>query len=220
MSGSRESSSGGATRRFFNEMSSTYDADLEVLGWDPVRVVQEWPFIVYPGASYLDVGCGTGALLSYFQGAQRKVFGMDLSEGMIDRARRRDALRYVEFEQGSAEEPWPFQSASFDNVSALAMLEFVEHLDVALDEMLRVLKPAGRAIFSVEDRVDWEGTDRGATEMRYDEFPLWRRSLEEVDLHLPPSARIVRTERLRGYHVVELGFTTAYHVLEIVKDGS
>lgn len=220
MSDPNDPASNDPTRRFFNEMSTTYDDDLEVLGWDPVRVVQEWPFMVYPGEVYLDVGCGTGALLTYFQGAQRKVYGMDLSENMLERARQRDALRYVEFEQGSAGKPWPFQSNMFDKVSVLAMLEFVEELDVAMDELLRVLRPGGRAILSVEDRIDWEGNDRGAKEQRYGKFPLWRRSLEEVDLHLPPSARIIRTERLRGYEVLELGFTTAYHVLEIEKDAS
>lgn len=220
MSGPKEPVSDDATRRFFNEMAATYDEDLEVLGWDPVRVVQEWPFMVYPGESYLDVGCGTGALLAFFQGAQRDVFGMDLSEDMLARARQRDALRYVDFEEGSAGKPWPFQSEMFDKVSALAMLEFVENLDVALDEMLRVLKLGGRGIFSVEDQVDWEGNDRGSKELRYDSFPLWRRSYDEIDLHLPPNARIIRSERLRGYEVLELGFTTAYHVLEIEKDGA
>lgn len=214
MSGSNSTTS---TRRFFNDMSKTYDEDLKVVGWDPVRVVQTWPFMVYPSEHYLDVGCGTGALLEYFQGAQRTLYGMDLSEGMIEQARRRDALRYVHFEQGSAADPWPFASDAFDKVTALAMLEFIEALDAAFDELVRVLRPHGRALVSVEDRVGWDGKDLGPYELRYDEFPLWRRTLEEVDLHLPPNARIVRAERQRGYEVVELGFTTAYHVLEIEK---
>lgn len=208
-----------STRRFFDDMSATYDKDLQEVGWDPVRVVQEWPFMVYPGEDYLDVGCGTGALLEFFQGAQRTLHGMDLSDAMIDQARRRDALRYVHFEQGSAENPWPFATEGFDKVTALAMLEFVEHLDVAFDELFRVLRPHGRALISVEDRKDWSDHDRGPKELRYDAFPLWRRTLDEIDLCLPPNLRIVRTERQRGYDVIEHGFTTAYHVLELEKAG-
>lgn len=207
-----------ATKAFFNEMASTYDADVQVLGWDPVEVVKLWPFMVFPGESYLDVGCGTGALLSFFSGAQRKLSAMDLSTEMIAQARRREDLKQVDFVQGSAEAIWPFPTDEFDKVTCLAMLEFVEHLDVALDELLRVMKPGGRALFSVEDRIDWLDTDRGGYELRYGEFPLWRRSLEEVKLYLPPGAKIVKSERQRGYEVTELGFTTAYHVIEIEKE--
>lgn len=199
-------------------MAPHYDSDLDVLGWDPVTVVQEWPFIVYPKERYLDAGCGTGALLSHFQGAGRTLAAMDLSQAMLQRAKRRHNLKQVQFEQGNAQEVWPFPSSSFDKVTALAMLEFVEHLDASLDEMLRVMVPGARALFSVEDTTDWEGTIRGNYELRYDEFPLWRRSFEDIDLCLPPNATIIQHKRLRGYRVMELGFTTAYHVVEIAKD--
>lgn len=207
-----------ATRAFFNEMASTYDKDVQVLGWDPVEVVKLWPFMVFPGETYLDVGCGTGALLSFFSGAQRELFGMDLSSEMIAQARRREDLKQVDFSVGSAEAIWPFPTDGFHKVTCLAMLEFVEALDVALDELLRVLKPGGRALISVEDRIDWLDNDRGGYELRYGEFPLWRRSLEEMELHLPPGAKIVKSARQRGYEVTELGFTTAYHVIEIEKE--
>jgi|GEM_PF-4561528 len=206
-----------ATRRFFDQMSVTYDQDVEEVGWDPVHVVQQWPFMVYPGEAYLDVGCGTGALLEFFQGAQRDLHGMDLSLGMIERARRRDALRYVHFEQASAAGPWPFASDSFDKVTALAMFEFVEHLDAAFDELSRVMRPHARALISVEDLHDWDDKKLPLTEMRYNAFPLWRRSLDEIDLNLPPALKILRTERQRGYKVIEHGFTTAYHILELEK---
>lgn len=206
-----------ATRRFFDQMSVTYDEDLKEVGWQPVHVVQEWPFMVYPSESYLDVGCGTGALLEFFQGAQRDLYGMDISSAMIERAQRRDALRYVHFEQGSAAETWPFTDERFDKVTALAMLEFVEHLDIAFDELSRVMRPNGRALLSVEDVVDWHGNTLPVMEMRYDSFPLWRRTLDEIDLNLSPRLKIRRVERQRGYEVIEHGFTTAYHILEIEK---
>lgn len=207
-----------ATQAFFNEMASTYDRDLEVVGWDPVEVVKHWPFMVLPGESYLDVACGTGALLSFFSGAQRDLHAMDLSPQMIERARRREDLKQVNFVVGSAASGWPFPTDGMHKITCLAMLEFVEHLDVALDELVRVLKPGGRALFSVEDRIDWLDNDRGGYELRYGEFPLWRRDLEEIELSLPPQARIVERKRVRGYEVMELGFITAYHVIEIEKD--
>jgi hypothetical protein len=35
---------------------------------------------------------------------------------------------------------------------------------------------------------------------------------------LPPGLRILRQERVRGYDVLELGFTTAYVAVELVKE--
>lgn len=207
-----------STRAFFDGMATTYDGDLREVGWDPVALVKDWPYWVRPHEHYLDVACGTGALLEFFAGAQRSLTGMDLSPGMIERARRRESLKQVDFYVASASDAWPFPTDAFDKITALAMLEFVESLDEALDELGRVLKPGGRALFSVEDRVDWLDRDRGGYELRYGEFPLWRRSREEVELCLPPHTRLVRYERRRGYEVVELGFITAYHVLEIEKD--
>lgn len=207
-----------ATRLFFDDMASTYDRDLAVVGWDPVALVQRWPFLVQPHESVLDVGCGTGAVLATYAGAQRKLFGMDLSPEMIHRARRREELKEADLHAQSADDAWPYPDRAFDAVISLAMFEFIEALDSALDEMVRVLKPGGRALFSVEDVVDWLDVERPRFELRYGSFPLWRRTLEEVEDLLPPGVHIVRSERVRGYEVDELKTITTYLVVEIQKD--
>lgn len=207
-----------ATRLFFDDMASTYDRDLEVVGWDPVALVQRWPFFVNPHERVLDVGCGTGAVLATYYGAQRKLYGMDLSPEMIHKARRRTELKEADLHAQSADLAWPYQDDFFDAVISLAMFEFIEELDVALDEFVRVLKPGGRGLFSVEDVVDWQGVERPRFELRYGSFPLWRRDLDEVSDLLPPGVTIVRSERVRGYEVDELKTVTTYLVVEIQKD--
>lgn len=206
-----------ATRRFFNEMAPHYDRDLDVLGWDPVSLVRRWSYVVAPGASLLDCGCGTGALLAWYAGANRELAGMDLSDEMIRLARRRPELRDVSLHVAGADEEWPFLDASFDHVIALAMLEFVPALEESLDELGRVLKPGGSALFSVEDVVDFGGVERPRHEVRYGEFPLWRHDEESVEASLPPGLTVVRSERVRGYEVVEYGFVAAYRVFEVQK---
>ena len=215
---SRDESRRQATRLFFDDMAQTYDRDLEIVGWEPVALVRRWPFLVAPHERVLDVGCGTGAVLATYAGAQRTLYGMDLSPEMIHRARRRPELKEADLQVGSADQPWPFMDASMDAVVSLAMLEFVEALDFALDELVRVLKPGGRALFSVEDVVDWLDVERPRYELRYGSFPLWRRDLEEVTDLLPPGVRVVRSERVRGYEVDELKTITTYLVVEIQKD--
>ncbi|TVR03581.1 MAG: class I SAM-dependent methyltransferase [Deltaproteobacteria bacterium] len=205
------------TRSFFDEMAKTYDDDLRALGWNPVSVVREWPFAVAPGERVLDAGCGTGALLQHLAGAARRLSGFDLSEGMVARARARRSLRDADLRVHDAGQPWPFPDGSFDVVFAFGMLEFVEQLDRAFDELGRVLAPHGRALVSVEDIVDWEGEQRPGMELRYGRFPLWRRTLEDVDVRLPPGLDIVTARRQPAYVVLELGFTTAYHVIELVR---
>lgn len=205
------------TRTFFNGMAPHYDADLKVLGWDPIRLLAEWPFIVPPLKDVLDAGCGTGALLEVLAGAGRELVGLDISPVMLDKARNRRAIKGIELYCANAGESWPVADESADVVLALAMLEFVENLDVALDELHRVLRSGGRTLFTVEDRVDWGGVERPAYEHRYGEVSLWRRTREEVELCMPPRLELVRCERVRGYEVVELGFVTAYWVIEAVK---
>lgn len=198
-------------------MSVTYDDDLRDLGWNPVRVIHEWPFPVPPGASVLDAGCGTGALLEHLAGAGRTLRGFDLSAGMIERGNRRRALRDADLRVVDAAGQWPFPDECATIGFAFGMLEFIEHLDAPLEELHRVLAPGGRALISVEDIVDWEGNPRDAMELRYGRFPLWRRTLDDVDVHLPPGLDIVRHARQPAYVVLELGFTAAYHIVELAR---
>ena len=203
-----------ATREFFDDMASRYDSDLVDVGWDPVECVERWPLAVPAGASVLDAGCGTGLVLEHLAGAGRKLAGFDLSPSMIRQARRKRKLRSARLVVGSASGEWPYPNESFDTVICLAMLEFVERLDTALEELTRVLKVGGTALFSVEDLVDYAGNQRDPMEMRYDEFPLWRRTREELELSVPASLELQRVERQAAYTVLELGFTCAYHVVE------
>lgn len=200
-------------------MAPRYDADLIELGWDPIALVRDWPFPVEAHAHVVDAGCGTGALLESLRGAGRTFTGFDLSPAMVARARRRAALRGARLEVCSASERWPVQDEEADVVFGLAMLEFVEHLDLALDELARCLRPGGRALVSVETVQDWAGIDREPFELRYNEFPLWRRTSDEIELAIPPHLAVVRRERVRAYTVLERGFTCAYEVLELHRIG-
>ena len=67
----------------------------------------------------------------------------DLSEGMLDTARRGTSHLHAEYALCDAMSlPWP--AASFDVVIANMMLYHVPDIDRALSEIRRVLKPEGR----------------------------------------------------------------------------
>jgi ubiquinone/menaquinone biosynthesis C-methylase UbiE len=92
-------------------------------------------------ADVLEVGCGTGLLLERIQKFARSAQGVDLSPGMLARARER-GLSVVE---GSATE-LPFPDASFDVTCSFKVLAHVREIEKALAEMARVTRVGGYVI--------------------------------------------------------------------------
>jgi demethylmenaquinone methyltransferase / 2-methoxy-6-polyprenyl-1,4-benzoquinol methylase len=97
--------------------------------------------VVAPGDRVLDACCGTGDLALAAQAQGGKVTGLDFSEGMLERARRKSSD--VEWIRGDLLR-LPFQDAAFEAVTVGFGVRNVEDLDRALRELRRVLKPAGR----------------------------------------------------------------------------
>jgi ubiquinone/menaquinone biosynthesis C-methylase UbiE len=104
---------------------------------------------VHAGQRVLDVGCGTGvvALTSARMGA--KVTGLDLTPELLGRARFNSEVAGldVDWHEGDAEK-LPFADASFDVVLSQYGHMFAPRPEVAVSEMLRVLKPGGTIAFS------------------------------------------------------------------------
>ncbi len=90
------------------------------------------------GRDVLEIGCGTGLVLQRIAGFARTAKGLDLSPGMLEKARAR-GLDVVE---GSAT-ALPFADASFDVTCSFKVLAHVREIDRALGEMARVTRPGG-----------------------------------------------------------------------------
>lgn len=104
---------------------------------------------VQTGDRVLDVACGTGvvAVTAARRGAQVK--GLDLSPVLLERARwnAQTAGVEIEFTEGDVEK-LPYADASFDTVVSQFGHMFAPRPEVAVAEMLRVLKKGGRIAFS------------------------------------------------------------------------
>ncbi|KAA3605018.1 MAG: SAM-dependent methyltransferase [Planctomycetota bacterium] len=99
----------------------------------------------------LDLGCGNGwtvRLAAAFL-RQGKVFGCDLSEQMIEKARGQANPANVAFSQGSAE-ALPYADASLDRVISMETVYYWPDPLAAFKEIHRVLKPGGRFLAALE----------------------------------------------------------------------
>ncbi|QHP72775.1 class I SAM-dependent methyltransferase [Bradyrhizobium sp. LCT2] len=104
---------------------------------------------VAAGQRLLDVGCGTGVVAITAARRGAKVRGLDLSPVLIERAREHAQLVNldVDFVDGDAES-LPYGDNEFDVVLSQFGHMFAPRPDVAIGEMLRVLKPGGTIAFS------------------------------------------------------------------------
>lgn len=99
-----------------------------------------------PDDALLDIACGPGIVSCFFAPRVRRVTGLDLVPGMLDRARRLQAERGIEnidWQLGECTK-LPFSGSSFDCV--VTRFSFHHFLDplAALREMKRVANQAAR----------------------------------------------------------------------------
>jgi SAM-dependent methyltransferase len=101
------------------------------------------------GAKVLDVACGTGVVSLTAARAGATVHGIDLTPELIQHARENAELTRLDasFQEGDAE-ALPFPDATFDIVVSQFGHMFAPRAEVAIREMLRVLKPGGTIAFS------------------------------------------------------------------------
>src|SRR5918999_135935 len=109
-----------------------------------------------PGERLLDMGCGPGFYVSELLdqvGPKGSVVGLDASPQMLAVAAHRSEGRpNVEFHQADATS-LPVEDASFHRAVCVQVLEYVSDVETGLREILRALRPGGRAV--IWD-VDWE----------------------------------------------------------------
>jgi len=101
------------------------------------------------GQKVLDVACGTGVVALTAARTDADVQGIDLTPELVERAREHAALTKLDvtFQEGDAE-ALPFPDQTFDVVVSQFGHMFAPRPDVAIAQMLRVLKRGGTIAFS------------------------------------------------------------------------
>ncbi|WP_019200474.1 class I SAM-dependent methyltransferase [Tsukamurella sp. 1534] len=109
------------------------------------------------GAAVADVGFGGGVgleLLLRRVGTPGRVHGVEVSDTMLAQARNRFGREIADGHLVLHEAPMealPFEDGALDAIVSTNTIYFVEHLDVALAELARVLRPGGTLVLGIGD---------------------------------------------------------------------
>jgi demethylmenaquinone methyltransferase / 2-methoxy-6-polyprenyl-1,4-benzoquinol methylase len=130
-------------RSMFDRIAPVYDAMNRVM---TAGLDQRWrrltaAAVVRPGDRVLDACCGTGDLALAARARGGLVTGLDFSERMLERARRKSPE--VEWVQGDVL-ALPFPDASFDAATVGFGVRNVADLERGLAELRRVVVSGGR----------------------------------------------------------------------------
>jgi len=160
----------GLVREVFSSVAARYDLmnDLMSAGvhriWKDAMV--EW-LNPQPGWKTLDVAGGTGDIafriveMARARGGEANVTVCDINQQMLGEGVRRAEAKgenAIEWVCGNAE-TLPFPDASFDAYTIAFGIRNVTHIDVALREARRVLKPGGRFLCLEFSKVEMPGLD-------------------------------------------------------------
>src|SRR5690606_890090 len=135
-----------ANRKYYDAFSHNYEAergDRSEQGYHDMLDELESEFVrrYGEGGDVLEVGCGTGLVLQRIARFAKSARGIDLSPGMLDKARARG----LDVLEGSATE-LPFPDDSFDVCCSFKVLAHVPAINMALSEMARVTRSGGVVI--------------------------------------------------------------------------
>ena len=147
----------------------------------------------------LEIGCGTGLILQRVAKFTEYAHGIDISPKMLAKAEKRGLN--VEVADATS---LPFEDESFDVIYSFKVLAHVENWELAMKEMMRVLRPNGFLVIDVYNKYSIRYLLKylfGAkkTSQTYDEKAIFTRfwSLEEAKREMPKGTQLVNISGIR-----------------------
>jgi demethylmenaquinone methyltransferase/2-methoxy-6-polyprenyl-1,4-benzoquinol methylase len=137
----------------FDGVAKNYDKANDLLSFGSARIWRKKVAKLVnsqPGQTILDLAAGTGSSSGAFVRDGVRVVAADFSQGMLEEGRKRHPE--LEFVYADAAK-LPFADKEFDTVTISFGIRNVEKTEVALAEMLRVLKPGGKLVVCEFSRI-------------------------------------------------------------------
>ncbi len=161
--------------------------------------------------SVLDLGCGYGwhCKFSAERGAAQ-VLGIDLSEKMIEEARRRNADSKIEYRVCGIDE-YEYPENRWDCVISNLALHYIENIEQIFQKVYKTLKPEGTFLFNIEHPVFTAGVQQDWIYAE-DGKPLYW----PVDRYFTPGKR---ETHFLGCNVVKQHHTLTQLLMGLLKNG-
>jgi demethylmenaquinone methyltransferase/2-methoxy-6-polyprenyl-1,4-benzoquinol methylase len=206
----------------FNQIAPVYDGLNDWLSfglhWVWKQMTVDWSEPV-PGATCLDVCCGSGdlaRLLARAVGAEGQVIGLDFAVDQLNCARHRaQSWRYgdrIQWIEGDAL-ALPFSDQRFDAITMGYGLRNVPDISQSLRELLRVLKPGSKAAI-----LDFHRPSSSVMQVVQQQYleqlvvPVARHyGVEKEYAYIFPSLQRFPTGTQQRAIALDIGFSTAVH---------
>lgn len=142
----------GYVSTMFDRFAEHFDATLAGLGYAAPRLLMTALSDVLPIAerrlAILDAGCGTGLCGPLLRSSARRLVGVDLSGGMLAKAREREL--YDELHEAELAAFMRTRIAAFDAIVSADTLVYFGALEEAMNAAAAALTPRGVLAFTVE----------------------------------------------------------------------
>ena len=139
-------------RTTFDTFAGSFDQVLDQLGYRAPALIGEWLARDLPTAHaslvIADAGCGTGLCADFLRPRAKRLVGVDLSPGMLARARARK--KYDELVEAELSAWLASQRQAYDVVVSADTLCYFGALEQVLSGAEKALRPGGRLAFTVE----------------------------------------------------------------------
>lgn len=137
------------TRETYGQVAPIYAQVSAVMGENLIAYAEKFINLLEPEAHILDVGCGPGRDMAWFESHNINVTGVDYTQAMLEIARTqvRGPLMQADMRK------MPFAAHSFDGIWCNASLLHLPKTDspAALLEFKRILKPARMLFLAVQE---------------------------------------------------------------------
>jgi ubiquinone/menaquinone biosynthesis C-methylase UbiE len=185
---------------YYNQFAAGYEARRHH-GYhaliDRLEIACAMPFA--RDARILEAGCGTGMILRALAPVARRAVGIDISPGMLQKARARG----LEVVHGSVTE-LPFGDGDFDLCYSFKVLAHVEQIERALSEMTRVVRRGGHVVaefynpYSLRGLIKrWKRPTRISDQAHDHEVFTRYDTLGDIRRYLPPSLHVTDVRGVR-----------------------